>query len=293
MSVTGLGTARKGHFRLPILPLLSAGMVLAALVLFMSELARFAQGRDILPDITVAGVPVTGLKPSEAVSTWERVYSQPIMLDFLGSPILVMPADIGFHTNSDLMRAELQSKIANTNNYWIDFWNYLWRKPTSPVTTELVADYQEAKLRNILQDIATRYEQRASSAAFDVNSMTFGSGASGSRLDIEASIVEIDKALRRPTNRRVKLLMKPEGAGAASMNTLKQAITQYFTSKGFPSDGPNTIASVVVIDLQNGQEMDINPAVAYSASSTIKIPILINIFRKLDFAPDNDTKWLM
>src|SRR5258708_13361190 len=196
MSVTGLGTARKGHFKLPILPLLSAGMVLAALVLFMSELARFAQSRDILQtDITVAGVPVTGLKVSEAVITWERVYSQPVMLDFLGSPILVMPADIGFHANSDLMRADMQSKIANTNNYWIDFWNYLWRKPTSPVTTELVADYQEAKLRNILQDIATRYEQRASSAAFDVNSMTFGSGASGSRLDIESSIVEIDKAL--------------------------------------------------------------------------------------------------
>ena len=34
------------------------------------------------------------------------------------------------------------------------------------------------------------------------------------------------------------------------MDTLKQAISQYFTSKGFPSDGPNTIASVVVIDLQ-------------------------------------------
>src|SRR5262249_26962538 len=52
-------------------------------------------------------------------------------------------------------------------------------------------------------------------------------------------------------------------------------------------------ASVVVTDLQSGQELEINPDVAYSAASTIKIPIMLNIFRKLDFTPDTDTKWLM
>src|SRR4051812_16141408 len=103
MSVTGLGTTRRS-FRLPVLAIASGVMLLAALFLFIVELQRFAQTRDLLQtDITVAGVPVTGLKLQEAAVTWERVYEQPIELDYLGSPILLNPSDIGFRTNSELM----------------------------------------------------------------------------------------------------------------------------------------------------------------------------------------------
>src|SRR5437762_9972828 len=97
MTVTGLGTARKST-RLPVLALFSGGMVLAALILFGVELSRFAASRDLLQtDITVAGVPVTGLKLADAVITWDRAYDQPITLDYQGSPIVLRPVDIGFH----------------------------------------------------------------------------------------------------------------------------------------------------------------------------------------------------
>ncbi|MCC7450377.1 MAG: serine hydrolase [Anaerolineae bacterium] len=294
MTVTGLGTARKGGVRLPILALFSGGFVLAALVLFALELSRFSMGRDYLQtDITVADIPVTGMTLKDAAAAWESAYEQPIELDYQGSPILLRPAEIGFRTNSEVMLADIRSKQAGTSSYWGDFWNYLWRRPTSPVTVSLVADYQEAKLRAYLQDLAARYEMPASSAAFDVNTMTFGAGATGTRLDIEAAMQAVDTALRRPTNRKVKLPMKNEGARGASLQDLKAAILQYLEAKGVSPNGPATLGSVVVLDLQSGQEMSINPDVAYSAMSTIKIPILINIFRTLAFAPDKDVKWLM
>ncbi len=293
MALTGLRGARKG-FHLPILALFSAGLLIVALVLFLLELSRFAQGIDVLrTDVTVGGVPVTGLTMAEAASRWEQVYSQPIALEFQGNPILLSPANIGFQPKSDLMEQDMRSKLGGTDSYWSDFWNYLWKRPTSPVDVDLRADYQVAKLRDFLQDIANRYELRASQASFDPKAMTFGSGSTGQRLDIEASIAAIDSALRRPSNRKVTLLTRGEGARNADMNTLKTAIQQYFVARGFLPDGQNTIASVVVIDLQSGQELAINPDVAYSSMSTIKIPILLNIFRKLTFAPDNDTKWLM
>src|SRR4051812_8347202 len=243
MSVSGLGTARKPG-GLPVLPVISAGLLLLSLVMFALELAQFAQRRDLLPaDITVAGVPVNGLKTSEAVSAWEKVYAQPVQLDFQGNPLLLNPADIGWRTNSELMTTDMTSKTTVANNYWSDFWNYLWRQPTSPVNVPLIGDYQEAKLRDYLQDIAARYEQPASSSKFDSSSLTFGSARSGQRLDIEASIQEIDKALRRPTDRKVKLIMKGEGAPAANIATLKEAILDYFSTRGFLPDGQNTIAS--------------------------------------------------
>ena len=165
---------------------------------------------DDRTDITVGGVPVTGLKISEAASRWEQVYNQPIELEFQGNPILLKPADIGFRPKSDLMEQDMRSKVGGTDSYWSDFWNFLWQRPTSPVDVELRADYQEAKLRDFLQDLAKRYEVRASGASFDTAAMTFGAGLARQRLDIDASMETIDKALRRPTNRKVTLIMKGE-----------------------------------------------------------------------------------
>ena len=71
MSVTGLGTTRKGS-RLPVLPILSAGFLIASLILFAVELGRFAQGRDLIQtDISVAGVP------------WALVVSAGVMQGYL------------------------------------------------------------------------------------------------------------------------------------------------------------------------------------------------------------------
>src|SRR5256885_5371722 len=110
MSVSGLGTARKSA-RLPILALASGLMLLGALALFALELQKFAGTRDLLQtDITVAGVPVTGLKLQEAALAWEQVYQQPVELDYQGSPILLKPSDIGFRIDSELMISDNRSK---------------------------------------------------------------------------------------------------------------------------------------------------------------------------------------
>ena len=293
MTVTGLGTNRRTS-RVPFLALVSGGLLLAALIMFGLELTRFAQGRDRLQtDITVAGVPVTGLTASEAAAAWESVYQQPIELEYQGHPILLYPSEVGFRVNSAQMQEAIRARLATSTNYWEDFWNYLWQRPTNPVAIELVADYSQARLREFLTDVAARYDQVASTAGFDLTTMTFASGAGGTRLDINRSIAAIEAALFRPVNRQVTLIMENEGARAADMQTLRQAILSYMALMGFAPDGPETLASIGVIDLQNGQEMWINPDIAYSSMSTIKIPILINAFRWLTFAPDQDVRWLM
>lgn len=293
MSVTGLGTRRSG-FRLPILPLISGALLIAALILFALELVRFETSRERLQtDITVAGVPVAGLRLTEAVAAWESVYYQPVELDFQGHPIQLSPAAIGLTIKSDIMQADIRAKAAAGGSYWADFWNYLWRRPTTPVEVPLAADYSQARLREFLNDIAARYDRSASTGSFDLNTATFGAGASGIRLDIERAIPAIEAALFRPTDRRVRLPMQDEGARPATMDTLREALITLFQAKNFDIDGPDTLASVGVIDLQTGEEMWIHPDIAYSMASTVKIPILLTVFSKLDFAPERDIRWLM
>ncbi len=293
MTLAGLGSNRR-RVRIPVLGLLSGGLLLASVILLAIELVRFAQSRSFIQtDITVAGIPVTGLQLSQAVTMWESYYQQPVELEYQGHPILLNPADIGFRVNNDLMLQAVRAKIEGTNNYWQDFWNYLWWRPTSPIVVDLMADYSEAKLRGYLEDIAGRYDRGASTASFDMNTLTFGSGSAGLRLDLKKALEEVQKALMRPLDRKVKLPMQSEGARSADMDTLRQAIQDYLNVRNFTPNGPQTVASVIVIDLQTGQEMQINADVAYSAVSSIKIPIMINTFSRLAFAPEVEIKWLM
>ncbi|MCE7946132.1 MAG: hypothetical protein DYG88_01745 [Chloroflexi bacterium CFX4] len=293
MSVTGLGSRRQA-VRLPVLGILSGLLLIAALVLFALELVRFEESRERLQtDITVAGVPVSGLRLAEAVAAWENIYQQPITLEYLGHPIQLLPASIGFVVKSDQMQAEIRAQTALSNSYWQDFWNYLWRRPTNPISVPLIADYSEARLREVLDDIARRYDQAASSGNFDLNTLSFGAGAAGTRLDVDRAIPIVEEALFRPLNRTAKLPMQNEGAKAADMATLRAAILQYVQSRNFVPNGPDTLASVGVIDLQDGAEMWINGDIAYSSASTVKIPILLNTFAQLNFTPQPDIRWLM
>jgi len=293
MTMTGLGT-RKRRARLPILTILPSAMLLVALVMFAMELVQFAQSRDRLQtDITVAGVPVTGLTQSQAVTTWESVYFQPIQLQYLNSPMLLLPADVGFRINSQQMQEQIRSQLSSGGTYWGDFWNYLWRRPSSPIDIPLIADFSEARLRTFMEDVAARYDQRAGQAGFDFNTLTFNNGSNGMKVDVRKSMDAIEAALMRPTNRTVRLVMETQGGRAADMDTLKQALLAYLDKKGFNPNGPDTLASVGVIDLQTGQEMWINPDIAYSSMSTMKIPVMLNFFSLQQFAIEAQDKWML
>src|SRR5260221_7946147 len=104
-------TSQKKGIRLRIAPLLSALMVLAAVILFGYNLVRFIMVHDqFKADITVAGVPVGGLSFTDAAAVWESVYNQPVQLDFAGSPLLLDPPAAGFQLASQQMQDDLKAK---------------------------------------------------------------------------------------------------------------------------------------------------------------------------------------
>jgi hypothetical protein len=70
-------------------------------------------------------------------------------------------------------------------------------------------------------------------------------------------------------------------------------IIGYLDAEGFIYDGQSTVASVYVMDLQTGAEMNINSDVAMSAASTAKVFILLDYFRNLLGAPSRDEAFLM
>jgi hypothetical protein len=282
----------------PIIGLGSIVALLLGMMLLGLRLVSYSNqgGQNLQADVVVAGVQVGGLSESEAQSTWERVYlDQPITLIYKNSPITLSPRSLGFSTNNEAMLAQVRAQSAAETNFWEGFWAYLWQQPAQPIQVALDSDLQEGQLRSVLQDIAARYDTEAGAIGFDLASLTFQSGAAGSRLDVDGSVQLIAQTLQNPdpTQRTIELPTSGVTSGAANMDDLRQAIITYLESQGFLYDGVTSIGSVYVQNLDSGEEMSILGDVAHSAVSTIKIGIMINYYRYQVTAPDLDTAYLL
>jgi hypothetical protein len=295
MTVIGLGTKRRRSSRLPLVRIISVLFIFAAVGLFAFQLVRFSQQQETLsPDVSMAGVPVGGLLPREAVTKMERAYSQPVTLYYGNSPILLDPSAVGFRTSADTMLAEVQSSRERESNFWLRFFSHLMGQETEQtINVPLAADYQHNLLQQFLMDISRRYDRASGAAGYNLDTLTLSSGSEGQQLDVDAAVKLVDAALRSPANRTVVLPTRRTGANVGNINTLRDMIIAYLDSQGFPYNGQTSIASVFILDLKTGEEVNILGDVAFSAASTIKVAILVDYFRHLWFAAPKDEAWLM
>lgn len=293
-SLSGLGTRRRAR-RLPIIPLFSWLFLFAALGLLMLELIRFSQQAErFANEVVVAGVPVGGLAAVDAANRIEQTYAQPVTLWYADSPIILDPASVGFRTNREAMLAQARTGGNTDAAFWQRFLNHLaGSEAEARITVDLVADYQEALLRQIVNDIAARYDRPPGDGSYDVQTLTFRPGDPGYVLDEQATLSLIDRALRDPLNRQVVLPIDSTDGGNTNIDALRQLIIAYLDLEGFVYDGQSTVASVFIMDLETGEEVNILGDVAFSAASTVKVSILIDYFRNLLFAPNDDEAFLM
>jgi beta-lactamase class A len=294
MGIGGLGATRR-RVRMPWLELLSAGLLLVALLLFVLELVSFSRERDRLQaDITVAGIPVGSLTPTEAQALWEEVYTQPLELMYQGSPILLEPTSVGFRTNSEVMLAQSLAESTDESSFWLAFWNHLWQRPVEPVNVPLSATYQESLVRAFLEDVADRYDRPPGIPEPNLTTLTFGEGQAGYTLDVDAALPLIDAALLDPVNRVVELpVVSQSPLEGGGLDALRELIVRYLDSQGFIYDGQSTVASVYIMDLTTGEEFNLNGDVAFSAASTVKIPIMMAYYHYQPFAVPQDEAWLL
>jgi hypothetical protein len=293
-TLSGKGTKQRRR-SLPILPILSILSIILALGVFGFELIRFTQAAERLaPEITVAGVEVGGMPAEQAVASWEQAYAQPVLLYYDDSPILLDPGEVGFRMNSEVMFATARSTIEAGSDFWLRFFNYLvGQQAEQSIDVPLDATYQESSLEQYLNNLALRYDRPPGTPTYDVQTLTFRAGAEGHLLDVDAAIPLIEAALHSPNDRTVVLPLQDAAGSDANINALRDLIIDYLDSQGFIYDGQSTVASVFVLDLQTGEEVNILGDVTFSAASTIKVSILIDYFRTLLFAPSQDEAWLM
>ncbi len=286
-------TKRTKRPNVPVFRILSLLMIVAAFVLLGAEMYSFSQRENLLAsDVTVGGIPVGNLTVDKAVTKWEQAFNQPVILKYGQESIVLEPGTIDFRLNSNTMRANAQ---ASTGDFWPRFLAYLTGVQEERVAANipLLADYQEGLLRSVLDDIASRYDRAPGNPGYDVATLTVYAGQTGAQLDVDEAIVRIDAALKNPTNRVVDLPIGDSQASRPNLNVLRNLIIDYLDTQGFIYDSPTSVASVFVLDLQTGEELNILSDVAFSAASTTKVPILLDLYRFLDFPPTPEEAFIM
>lgn len=231
----------------------------------------------------MGGVPVGGLDPQEASQRVLQTYSLPVEIQYANSIIHLDPGLVGFEVDMASMLAAADLQKSNTP-FWAGFWNYLWNQSSSALDIPLVTNYSEQRLRiYLIEEIATRYDKLPTSAQPIPGTTEFQPGTPGQVINIDRSISLISEALRSSTNRTVLISAQKTNASRPPLSNLQLFIKQIIDANNF--DG--TIG-VYLLDLQSAEELhlafqsnqsiNVKPDIAFTASSTIKIPIMVSAF---------------
>lgn len=266
----------------------------AALVLGIISLTSYSRQRNNYPaGMSIAGVPAGGLTPTEASQRLLEVYTSPIEVLYNNAVIHIDPAVVGFQPDVETMLAAADLSRTGTS-FWGGFWDYLWNRTPPETTIPLSAKISEERLRGYLQnEIATRYDLPPEPAVPIPGGTSFIAGQPGQTLDVDRAVLLISDALRSPTNRSVALTFTRSSAARPTIDTLSILLKQIVTVSNF--DG---LIGVYMMDLQTGQEIhfainnkqeiSVDPDIAFTASSTIKVAVvtsyLINRGSNLDAA---------
>lgn len=262
------------------------------------QLVRFSRVRAYFPSgLKIAGVPVGGLDRQQAAQRLLEVYSRPVELVYNNASFQLSPAVVEFNLDLDSMLAAGDLQRTSTL-FWEDFWDFLWGRSGAPQEVPLRATYSEPRLRAFLQDISERYDQPPLPPRPQIDSVIFQPGQEGTSLNVPGSVAAIDRALRSIDNRRAELPLERTQPSRPAFRNLQYLLQRTIQASGF--DG---LAGVYLQDLQTAQELHfayrqgenlpVNPDVAFTASSIIKVPIMISAYRRVDGTSDQETENLV
>ena len=271
---------------LSILRWVAQALIFAALLLTVIELVRYSRMRFNFPTgMEIAGVQVGGLSHQQAAERLVQAYGVPVELHYRNAIIQIKPALVGFELDLETMFAAADLQRI-TQSFWAAFWDFLWNRLPVPSGVPLVAKVSEARLRSYLRDeIASRYDEPPTAAMPVPGTTDFNTGNPGSQLNIDGAVNLIESALKSPNGRIVNLTISKIRSVRPSFQNLQIMLQQVIDVSGF--DG---LTDIYLLDLQTGQELSlayergksIDPNISFTAASTMKIPIMISAFRRLN-----------
>lgn len=274
---------RKSFSRSRLLRGSGAGFLLIAVLLTLVQFLRFTHQQPVFPNGSlIAGVPVGGLDRTAAKDRLSQVILAPVELHYQDAIILAAPTDLGLTIDMDAL---LDSASQSLPSFWQRLWN---QTPGSPANVPLNASVSAETLRAYLQNqVAARYDQPPQPPVPVPASPQYLPGSGGWTLDIEAAVTQITALLTAApgASRSLDLPVTVTDEPHPLLQNLQIQLEQILDASGF--DG---LAEIYVQDLKTKDvvhfarqnQQDITPGVAFTAASTIKVPIMVSVLSRME-----------
>ena len=265
---------------------ISLSLLFFAGVLTFISIQQYSTIKPVIPEgSAIADIPVGGLMPEEAIERVKAVYDLPVELRYQDSLIRL---DMTDSVDYDSLRRDLTAKISEVYRS-NTFFRYLSGKISrDPISLEVPFLPIPDTVRQFLEEeIVPRYDIPAMAA--QPNGNGFAAGHGGRALDVEAALPQIDLARRSGSDRSailpVNVLEEPP-ADLRNLEVMLRIVMDPLQDRGqitevYFSDP----ASDRSFDLARRDHADLIPEIAFTAASTMKLPIMISSYVRMDEAP--------
>ena len=255
--------------------------IIAAALLTLPYL-RYRRTAGAVPAwVRLGGMEVSGQTAEQVAEALRRGFEEPVAAYYGDQRILLRPQTVGFAVDVEGMIAE-----AGQRDTVFGLVRYLTEKSLDrqPHTVDVPLRYtlDAAALDAWLTEVAASHDRPPQPPQPIVQTMSIAPGKPGQALDMEASRSQMLATLADPSNRTVNLAVAETPAPPIGIQALGDLLKARLDE--FPG-----IASLYLHYLPTGEEIAINADVAYAGTSTLKIPILEQVYRKLDAPPGVET----
>ncbi len=257
-------------------------LFLVAVALLALPYIRYRRTAGVVPAwVRIGGLEVHGATESEAIVSLTRGLDEPLELLHGDERLVLRPETVGFQVDPYAMIKEAQALDLPNHlvRYLVE--NSLERTPRT-LEIPLKFSYDDAALETWLDEMIATHDRAPGAPIPVLESLTLTPGKPGLETERSGAKTAILAALANPSSRTVRLPVKetpPLPIGVEALGSLLQARLDEFPG----------IGSVWLHYLPTGEEIAINADVAYAGTSTLKIPILTQLYRKLDAPPGIET----
>jgi hypothetical protein len=257
-------------------------LLLVAVALLSLPYIRYRRTAGVVPAwVRVGGLEVRGATESEAMAALLQGLREPLEVWHGDERLVLRPQEVGFEVDVPalLSAARAEDAPGRLVRYLIE--DSLERTPQT-VDIPILYRYDDAALEAWLDETIAEHDRPAGAPIPALEELTLKPGQPGLATDRAEAKKALLTGLAKAGDRSVKLPVKetpPLPIDVKALGTLLQARLDEFPG----------IGSVWLHYLPTGEEVAINADVAYAGTSTLKIPILEQVYRKLDQPPGIDT----
>ncbi len=255
---------------------LIVALMVALVIFLLFKLYQYGSFRRFFPTgLEIGSIDVGGLTREEAADRLsDRYLAAPVIVRHGEEAIEVSPTDVEFILDLETMLGQADYQ-RQQQDFWSGFWGFLTNRPIEVEQIELRATHNTETLQDVLETISTHLDKPALPPQPVPTTLSFQYGESGISTDVDASLVDVQAAFYRAVDREARLALNPTDPTRPDINLLARLIVNHLQD----FDG---VASIFIMDLKTGEEVTINPDVAMSGMSIVKVPIVLETFRALD-----------